>query len=80
MNNGIKIACNKEVFGNVLLDKLESIVAKMMLNVVGSASQQVVKDNNIVAASDQPINNVRPEKSRAACNEHTHLIFTSILA
>jgi hypothetical protein len=61
--------------GNVVLDEMEILVAREVANVRGVARDQVVDRDDAMAFRQQPIDQVRTQKTRATSDDGNGIRF-----
>ena len=72
MQNAIQRARDVRVRRDVVLDKLELLVARQMRNVVGMSGDEVVEANHCVPFPEESIAEVGSEKPTRAGDQDSH--------
>jgi hypothetical protein len=63
MQHRLERSRNKDIFGNIVLDETEPLVADQVLDILDSSGDQVVDADNFVVLRDQVIAEVRTQKA-----------------
>ena len=72
MEDGVQLPLHVEVLGYVLLDEAKVPVPRQVFDVGGAAGDQVVHDHHLVPFSQEPVAQMRTQKSGAAGDEYPH--------
>jgi hypothetical protein len=62
------IDLEQDRFGYVVADQLESMVVEQVIDVYLAAGKEIIKADNIVAVSQQPLAKMRADKARTTGN------------
>ncbi len=58
--------------GHVMADAFEFGSAQEVAHVTLGAGEKIVEANHIMAAFQQPVTQMRPQKTRPACHQNSH--------
>jgi hypothetical protein len=72
MDDGVELAGQVEELGDVLLDEAETRVAETVGQVVLTATDQVVEDDDLVAGIEQAIGQMGSEEAGSAGDQAAH--------
>ena len=73
MHNGIQLARDEDVVGDVVADEGEVFVAAEVGDVFGFAGDEVIHADDLVAFFEEEIAEVGTEESGSAGDEYTHV-------
>src|SRR5574337_1046830 len=72
MQNRIEVTFNAEIIGDILTNKSKARMNLQLRKVIGTARDEIVEGDDLVAAREKVIAQVRADKAGASRDQNTH--------